>query len=755
MKLLAIIPLSKEYCKNLKQGEVYKFNSNYQIDRGVDDELKVVKISEDDFSLYSVRRRGNRDGEKINVNVSALVGRNGSGKSSLLEMLYIFCFIVSYKKRLLNFSELKTRKNIPDKVKNLIDNFKIEIIYELNNIIYRVTYYGNSVRSKKLEGRTWKVASFKFQEFFYTIGVNYSLYGNNSSIDYWLKYLFHKNDGYQSPIVLNPFRNDGLIDINLEHHLAQSRLLSNITSYSELHPVIIDEKKIDKIEFLLIPDEYENLGIFKMSDVVNKFEKYHLAKISDLIENLISEISGIRISEDKIDNFQKLLTIERTRERSVYEVTNLTDKVDPTLIEYEFLKYIIRKVYKICAIYKDYSIFLATPEENENFTPKEKLWNEIPLIGNVKELTMKLKEDRSHITLKLRQAIYTLMSGFLLEIDFHISIDSKRNKYFYRSEIGFKEYSNYVNNLSLKFDASKIELIPGSVVKARIHLLNESQFSTLSSGELQFLHSIHSIIYHLTNLNSVYFDESNRPSKRSRVTYSNVNLVLDEIELYFHPEFQRKFVSSILKELEKIDLGNLKNINFIFSTHSPFILSDILNSKILCLENGSSVHVGLDQKTFGANIHNLLSNQFFLNNGFLGEFSKLKINEAIQFLNAKISVDKLKDVNSKIESEKFNHLLIKEREVLVKSIIFLASKLGYNNLENPELDISEFSIKIGQINSSYYKFIIENVGEPVLKAKLLEIYNLAFPDLHFEIVEKEAQLRQLANELNFDVIRKK
>lgn len=669
-------------------------------------------------------------------------------------MLYIFCFIVSYKKRLLNFSDLKNRKNIPDKVKNLIDNFKIEIIYELNNSIYRVTYFGDSVRSKKLEGNTWKVISFIFQEFFYTIGINYSLYGNNSTIDYWLKYLFHKNDGYQSPIVLNPFRNDGLIDINLEHHLAQSRLLANITSYRELNPVIIDEKKIDKIDFFLFPEEFENLGIYKMSNVVDKFEKYHLTKISDLVENLVFEISGIRISEDKIDNFQKLLTNERLSEKSVYDISNLPIKVDQTLIEYEFIKYIIRKTYKICAIYKDYSMFLEAPEEKIGSNPKEKLWDEIPIIGKIKDLTKKLKEDRSHITLKLRQAIYTLMSGFLSEIDFHIFIELNKNKYSYRSEIDFKDYSNYVNNLSLKLDASKIELIPVSKVKARIHLLNESQFSTLSSGELQFLHSIHSLIYHLSNLNSVHFDFSKRPSKRSRIVYTSVNVVLDEIELYFHPEFQRRFVSSVLKELEKIDLGNLKNINFIFSTHSPFILSDILNSNILCLENGSSIPMGLDQKTFGANIHNLLSNQFFLSNGFLGEFSKFKINEAIQFLNAKISVDKLIHINSKIEKENFDPLLLKEREVLEKSITLFASQLGFNDVKSYEFDIHEFSALIIQMNSKYYKLLIESLGEPVLKYKLLEMYNLAFPDPHFELTEKETKLMQLANELNFDIVRR-
>lgn len=36
--------------------------------------------------------------------------------------------------------------------------------------------------------------------------------------------LFHKNDGYASPIVLNPYRNDGVIDMKTETSLTRSRL---------------------------------------------------------------------------------------------------------------------------------------------------------------------------------------------------------------------------------------------------------------------------------------------------------------------------------------------------------------------------------------------------------------------------------------------------------------------------------------------------------------------------------------------------
>lgn len=79
--------------------------------------------------------------------------------------------------------------------------------------------------------------------FFYTLVNNYSIYAYNSfdykeentSFEYeakirkkkyatddersWLNGIFHKNDGYQVPLVLSPYRDKGNININLENEL--------------------------------------------------------------------------------------------------------------------------------------------------------------------------------------------------------------------------------------------------------------------------------------------------------------------------------------------------------------------------------------------------------------------------------------------------------------------------------------------------------------------------------------------------------
>lgn len=40
----------------------------------------------------------------------------------------------------------------------------------------------------------------------------------------WLKGIFHKNDGYQTPIVLHPMRQDGRLNITKENLLAKERM---------------------------------------------------------------------------------------------------------------------------------------------------------------------------------------------------------------------------------------------------------------------------------------------------------------------------------------------------------------------------------------------------------------------------------------------------------------------------------------------------------------------------------------------------
>ena len=126
----------------------------------------------------------------------------------------------------------------------------------------------------------------------------------------------------------------------------------------------------------------------------------------------------------------------------------------------------------------------------------------------------------------------------------------------------------------------------------------------MSSGEQQMLYSLSYVVYHMKNAAS-------NQNIQSGIPYRNINLLFDEAELYYHPEYQRQFIDKLLGILKRSHLENeIDSINITIVTHSPFILSDIPNSNILALKEGK--RESFKTNTLGANIYDLLNNQFFM-----------------------------------------------------------------------------------------------------------------------------------------------
>jgi len=121
-------------------------------------------------------------------------------------------------------------------------------------------------------------------------------------------------------------------------------------------------------------------------------------------------------------------------------------------------------------------------------------------------------------------------------------------------------------------------------------------------------------------------------------TNSDLIITRDEPDSFLHPNWQKKIISDFSFLLNKYISEN-QHIHFIITTHSPFLLSDIPKQNIIFLdkdEKGNCKVVdGLKEKkqTFGANIHTLLSDSFFMEDGLMGEFAKSKIDKTIKLLN--------------------------------------------------------------------------------------------------------------------------
>jgi len=120
----------------------------------------------------------------------------------------------------------------------------------------------------------------------------------------------------------------------------------------------------------------------------------------------------------------------------------------------------------------------------------------------------------------------------------------------------------------------------------------------------------------------------------------SVILLLDESEINFHPDWQRRLVKHLTLVIP--EMLPLCSLQFIISSHSPLILSDIPKSNVIFLEKSNSTiqvsQLSDRKQTFAANIHTLLSDAFFMKEGTIGDLAKEKINWVIDQLNSRYAV---------------------------------------------------------------------------------------------------------------------
>ena len=239
-------------------------------------------------------------------------------------------------------------------------------------------------------------------------------------------------------------------------------------------------------------------------------------------------------------------------------------------------------------------------------------------------------DEKSHITLKLRQ---TMRFYADLKDKKAIWLDNEVTQRKLGEELEVDTYETDLSKVREKYGKKvfdDFEMMPPRIFtwdlifRAKNGL--ESQripYRMFSSGEKQFLQVVGAVLYHLHNIDSIASNE---------MRYRNINLIFEEIELYFHPEWQRKWVYWLIAMLRSITYKYIRNINIVLVTHSPFVLSDIPKTNVLFLKDGIP-NYDMQMNTFGANIHHLLKNGFFLPGLPMGEFAHQKIDEIFAKLN--------------------------------------------------------------------------------------------------------------------------
>lgn len=349
------------------------------------------------------------------VTIQAIVGKNGCGKSSLIEMLFRMSnnlsalMLKGYERPAAE--QIYFIQNVVGELHFEIDGFngvlkcendKVTLQLDNETFVWSLEHDDceHCVGEHKITGETRFQKEIKATaRFFYTIATNYSMqsyitddYSSERILNWnakekswketydatsWIDSVFHKNDGYMSPIVLNPYRHDGTIDMAKEERLTTNRLCSMLWETKEL------------------PDEEQLIDGYRLLDV--RYDFYNLPLIQKFDKKVLNKLPQGSFS----DLFSYANEQDGSIARSIMEAYGLTVDRKQSLVEKTLRIYLSYKTLNVAKKYPSYSTFNKLGNVNLIFKSTPEAYYHT----KVKQLVAAILQDSSHITLKIRQTL--------------------------------------------------------------------------------------------------------------------------------------------------------------------------------------------------------------------------------------------------------------------------------------------------------------------------------------------------------------
>lgn len=653
-----ILSFTKEDIAKEIKSRIYYFHKGYKCAGGLTQIENMNLITDNTF--YTP--------EGTRICFSAVVGENGMGKSSILELFF----------RLVNNAAYACKAGIDKGVSYSLlfvpDVYATAYFEDTDGSFFSITQFDNVITCKfqSEQKENWEYnwssnqiidSHFKkadaiqhLSDLFYTVVVNYAAYAYNTT-DYmhewdenrfadetrteeercWLSALFHKNDSYQTPIVLNPFRESGNVNYNNERNLTQERLFRLVLDERSPLKRVLRRKDAKSLIFDLnteyLPNKRRN-NRFDSDRVLWEMRQLRLV-------NNGRNYSGTKVSEVSIcilDEWSHCLgfSLYKKGHKEFWDIRENKEKIAAVnYVVYKTLKII--NTYPSFVEYKNSITYTKGDDKNEL---KKLLRQAIEaMYGNSSHITLKLRRCIAFLLFGHYTSIQTLKTdgtfeGKIIEIaKLKATIDNciaNVDDYTTKAQIenGQVSIRKYAKEKPIHWTLN--QLMPASFMHTDLLLQNEEggevSFNSLSSGEKQMIHAMSAILYQIGNIESAW------GNKTKQAHYSKICLVFDEIELYFHPKYQIMLVAFMIETLQGLNLEKVKDIQVILSTHSPFILSDIPTNDILMIKDGIQTLPEDDTETFCANVYDILNNQFFMSR-FVGDFANSKLNDVIELLN--------------------------------------------------------------------------------------------------------------------------
>lgn len=613
MKLLGLIIRNYE---NIIEKQIFNFSDEYTICYNWGDTIEIKKNL--NFIPYFY-------GKNI-TNISAIVGINGVGKTSILNFIG---FKLSERKEFLN-------------------KYEYFLIYESNEDIF--IEFNNSLNINKI----------LFQDT--SIEIESGLLGFNDAR------LLKKQDNYAETCNFTP---DGSINYIFTRYLQYSfneandsidKIIGNELITRNLCQSPIHFFRIQAFKFLKTNDFF----------TPNKKMKYRISfwSINSLLEFIL---------EAKTDFSQKLYYLLKQFQYLDNDIENKHTQFTKQIIAYYiYLIYILHTnynfdnkylLYLIYNIIKDHLVSYRSDslKEHDIFIAKLHRDKDALLHYFNKETTKIDKNNNYQISDFIRFSIETIQNLYLASKKDDNHIEFNNNSFTIDVSIENKEINDFLNSYSELIFCNNTN--NGEVIFTESNLfLNLHELS--STGEEKLVKLLASLIALI-----------------STETEGNNIILIDEIDETFHPSWSTKIIQllSICCTYFRILFNRPieeTSFQFIITTHSPYILSDIKNQNVLSLEYDQDKIISKQIDTFSKNIQRITYDEM-TTHSIYGSFAEYKINKIINILNQNYITtdlfdtirDEIQIINEDIIRNKLNQMLL-EISSSQNKIDFLISKLS-------------------------------------------------------------------------------